>query len=255
MTNLSVNERRLLDVWREVSALPRPDKEVALLAAVTDRTSEQCARLSIAERDRRLMSLHERTFGGRYYCETRCIACGMQMAFSFAAADLGCEPAVVDTESLTLTEGRTVVKLHLPTSADLAASLSCVNPVGALFARCVKIRSSPAHKLTRIDLPMSLRRSAIERLVALDVHADLMFELECPSCEHDNKVMFDPVVALFSQAEQCLQIATPARSARSTSRSTEQTHRSPGSSIGDFLERLVRRHVVDAVVHPLRGEG
>ena len=227
--------------------------EVALLAAVTERAPEQCARLPIGERDRRLMVLHERTFGRRYECETRCISCGMGMAFSFVAADLGLEPVLVDAESLTLTEGRIVVKLHLPTSGDLAASLSHANPAAALFARCVKVQHSPAHKLTGLELPASLRQSVIERLAALDVHADLMFELECPSCEHDNKVMFDPVVALFSQAAQFLPVAPPRGAPRGTPKATAQPQSGPGSSIGDFLERLVRRHVVDAIVHPLHG--
>ena len=256
MTNLYVDERRLLDVWREVSALSRPDKEVALLAAVTEQLPEQCARLPIGERDRRLMLLHERTFGGRYDCETRCTSCGMHMAFSFVAGDLSLQPAVVDAESLTLTEGRIVVKLHLPTSADLSASLSHAHPAAALFARCVKVQSSPTHTVAQMrttDLPVSLRQSAIERLAALDLHADLMFELECPSCEHDNKVMFDPVVALFSQAAQFLPVALPRRVSRGASRGRVSVQRYPGSSIGDFLERLVRRHLVDAVVHPLGG--
>lgn len=251
MTNLYLDERRLLDVWREVSALSRPEKEVALLAAVTDRAPEHCARLPIGERDRRLMLLHERTFGGRYDCETRCTSCGIRMAFSFAAADLGLEPTVVDEESLTLTEGRIVVKLYLPTSADLAASLSHANPVAALFARCVKMQSSPAHKLTRMDLPVSLRQCAIERLAALDLHADLMFELECPSCEHDNKVMFDPVAALFSQAAQFLPVANARPIAHRGATVTVESRSRPGSSVSEFLERLVWRHRMDAVVHIL----
>ena len=254
MTNLYVDERRLLDVWREVSVLSRPEKEVALLAAVTEQSPEQCARLPVGERDRRLILLHERTFGGRYDCETRCTSCGMHLAFSFVAGDLGLQPAVVDAESLTLTEGRIVVTLHLPSSADIAASVRRAHPAAALFARCVKVHSSPTHTVAQMrttDLPVSLRQSAIERLAALDPHADFMFELECPSCEHDNKVMFDPVVALFSQAAQFLPVVPPRRGARGTPKVGVRVQGGPGASIGDFLERLVRRHVVEAVVHPL----
>ncbi len=245
-----MDERRLLDVWPEIAALPRPTREVALLAAVTDQSPDQCARLPIGERDRRLMLLHERTFGGRYDCETRCTVCGMPMAFSFAAGELGLEPTLVDAESLMLTEGRIVVKLRLPNSADIAASLTSAHPGAALFARCVKVQSSPAHKVGQMrttDLPVSLRQSAIERLAALDLHADLMFELECPSCDHDNKVMFDPVAALSSQAAQL----SPVTSA--THRGPDVRFESPPrSSVSEFLERLVWRHRVDAVVHTLR---
>lgn len=235
--------------------LSRPEKEVALLAAVTEQTAEQCARLHVGERDRRLMLLHERTFGGRYDCETRCASCGLRMAFSFVAGELGLEPAAVDAEALTLTEGRIVVKLRLPTSVDVAASLTAAHPAAALLARCVKVQSSPAHKVGQMrtnDLPISLRQSAIERLAALDPHADLMFELECPSCSHDNKVMFDPVAALFTQAEQFLP-APPRRTPRTASKATVQKQNGPGPSIADFLERIVRRHLVDATVHPLIG--
>ncbi len=252
--NLYVDERRLLDVWNEVTSLPRPEKEVALIAAVTEQTPEHCARLAIGERDRRLMVLHERTFGGRYDCETRCTSCGMPMAFSFAAGDVDMAPTVVDVDALTLTEGRIVVKLRLPTSADLSVSMATANPAAALFARCVKVQSSPAHKVGQmrtVDLPASLRHSAIERLAALDPHADLLFALECPSCEHDNKVMFDPVVALFRQAEQFLPVPEASQPARRGLTATKSKARGPGSSVAEFLDRLAWRHSVDAVVHAL----
>jgi hypothetical protein len=246
-----LDERRLLDVWATAAQLARPQKEVSIVAGVTGQTADQAARLSIGERDRLLMLLHERTFGGRYDCEARCSVCGMGMAFSFAASDLGLDRPEVDAESLILTEGRVVVKLKLPTSADLATCLTNQNPAAALFARCVKVQSSPAHKLAQMqpnDLPVSLRQSAIERLAALDPHADLLFELECPSCETDNKVMFDPVVALMRQAEQFLP-SVPA-----TTKAVPDVQNGPGASISDFLDRLVHRHRVNAIVHQLRLE-
>ncbi|MGV3707757.1 MAG: hypothetical protein ACO1Q7_02880 [Gemmatimonas sp.] len=244
-----LDERRLLDVWSAAATLARPQQEVSIVAGVTGQTTDQASRLTIGERDRLLMLLHERTFGGRYDCEARCMSCGMGMAFSFAASDLGLNGGELDAESLVLTEGRVVVKLKLPTSADLAACLTHERPAAALFARCVKVQSSPAHRLAQMspnDLPASLRQSAIERLAALDPHADLLFELECQSCETDNKVMFDPVVALMRQAEEFLP-AVPV-----TTRAVPEFQNGPGASISDFLERLVHRHRVNAIVHQLR---
>lgn len=246
--NLLVSDgRRLPDVTRDVAARRRPDKDVALLAALTDQSLEQCARLAIGERDRQLMLWHERTFGGRYDCEACCTHCQAQMSFSFTASDVGLELRQLDVDALMLTEGRIVVKLRSPTSADLAACLSNAKPAAALFARCVKVQSSPVHRVGQMrtnDLPASLRQSAIERLAAVDPQADLVFELECPSCTRDNKVMFDPVAALLHQA---------ASSAPVVHRATLQTMQNgPGGALSDFLERLVERHCHESAVHVLR---
>lgn len=247
MNQGTIDERRLLDVWERVAVLARPGKEVAIVAAVTGDPAEQCARLPVGDRDRVLMSLHARIFGNRYDCETRCPVCGAQMGFEFASGDLALDPVIVDSESLTLTEGRVVVKLRLPSSADIAACVSSDHPAERLFRRCVKVQSSPAHSRGQMrtgNLPASLRQSAIERLAALDPYADLMFELECPSCAHDAKVMFDPVVALLAQAGQ---------DASFMHKATQQDVQGGPSAAGaDFLERLMRRHMYDATVHPLR---
>lgn len=249
MNLLVSNGQRLPDVLRELAALARPSKEVAVLATVSNQSTDKCARFAIGERDRMLMEVHERTFGGRYDCEARCTSCQSQMAFSFTASDVGLGPRDVDAESLLLTQGRIVVKLRLPNSADVAAALTNTNPAAALFSRCVKVQSSPAHKIGEMrtnDLPASLRQSAIERLAALDPQADLVFELECPSCAMDTKVMFDPVAALMHQA---------ASDAPVTHRATLQTLQSgPGSAPADFLERLVQRHQHESAVHTLRIE-
>jgi len=95
------------------------------------------------------------------------------------------------------------------------------------------------------NLPASLRQSAIERLAALDPLADWLFELECPTCNHDAKVMFDPGVALLAQAGQD---ASPMHRA-----ALADVPGGPGATGADFLERLMRRHMYDATVHPLTG--
>lgn len=249
MTLLVMDGRRLPAVSKELATLARPEKEVALLATVTDQSPEKCARFAVGERDRLLMLLHERTFGGRYDCEARCTSCHAYMAFSFTASDIGLEPRELDADSLILTEGRIVVKLRVPNSADITASLVAANPTSALFARCVKVQSSPAHRIGEMrtnDLPASLRQSAIERLAALDPQADLVFELECPSCERESKVLFDPVAALLHQAAS----ETPL-----VHRATLQTMQNgPGAALSDFLERLVQRHRHESAVHTLRME-
>lgn len=247
MTLIVSDGRRLPEVTKDVAALDRPGKEVALLAALTDQSIEQCTRLAIGERDRLLMLVHESTFGGRYDCEARCTYCQAHMAFSFNASDVGLAPRELDSEALILTEGRIVVKLRSPTSADLAVCLSNANPAAALFARCVKVQSSPVHRIGQMrtnDLPASLRQSAIERLAAVDPQADLVFELECPSCSRDSKVMFDPVAALFHQAASSTPLVHRA--------TLQAVQNGPGGALSDFLARLVQRHQHESAVHSLR---
>lgn len=247
MIHAVLDERKLLEVWDRVALLARPGKEVAILSAITGESAERCARLPVGTRDRTLMQLHDRVFGDQYNCEARCQSCGSRMAFSFTSTDLGLEPPVeVDADSLILTEGRIVVRLRLPNSADVAACVTANNPAAALFSRCVKVQSSPSHKVGEMrtsNLPSSLRHSSIERLAALDPYADLMFELECPSCAHQARVMFDPVVALLHEAGQDASFMHRA--------TLQEVQSGPGANSSDFLERLMRRHMYDATVHPL----
>lgn len=246
--NLAVLDgRQRLDVFDRVAVLARPGKEVALVAAVTGETTDKCARLPVGERDRLLMALYTQLFSDRYECEVRCTECQSLMGFSFSESDLGINAPAVDVDSLMLTEGRVVIRLRLPHSSDIAACLDAPNPAAALFTKCVKVQSSPAHKIGQIrtdNLPASLRQSAIERLAALDPYADLMFELECPSCGHTEKVMFDPVIALLVRARQDASFTRKA--------TLHDVQGGPGSSGADFLERLIRRHTYDATVHPLK---
>src|SRR5690349_16068962 len=122
--NLAVlHERELLDVWDRVAVLARPGKEVALVAAATGESPEKCARLPVGERDRLIMALHAQTFGERYDLESRCPQCQSRMGFSFSENDLALAPPEVDVDSLILTEGRIVIKLHIPHSNDIAACL------------------------------------------------------------------------------------------------------------------------------------
>lgn len=242
MHTITIDERRLLHLWDDAAPLARPWKEVNVLAHASNRTPEQCARLSIGERDRLLMELHDRLFGQRYDGETQCGQCGEAMAFGFTADELALRSPDVDREALMLTEGRITVRIHLPTSADVAACLDDPNPAMRLFIRCVRVLSSPAHRMGKMgarELPLSLRQSIVERMAALDPGADLVFEMECPACGYDSKVLFDPVAALF-QEHTGHRIAS------------QSVQSGPGSATTEYLERVMARHRSEQVVFRLQ---
>lgn len=242
MHTITIDERRLLHLWDDAAPLARPWKEVNVLAHASNRTPELCARLSIGERDRLLMELHDRLFGQRYDGETECSQCGAAMAFGFTADDVPLQQPEADGEALMLTEGRITVRIHLPTSADVAECLEDPNPAMRLFIRCVRVLSSPAHRMGKMgarELPLSLRQSIVERMAALDPGADLVFELACPACGHDAKVLFDPVAALF-QEHTGHRIAS------------QSVQSGPGAGTTDYLDRLIARHRSEQVVFRLQ---
>src|SRR5512139_1477437 len=101
-----LDDAALLAAWERTLRLTRPWREVALLSAVTGAPAEELARLPVGERDRRLLLLRERAFGGRLECESSCPACGARLEFELEAESLRLPTGDVPASALRISDDR-----------------------------------------------------------------------------------------------------------------------------------------------------
>src|SRR5689334_20303944 len=123
----------LLSAWEQGLGQASFRRALILLSvACPELSAEQLARLSIGQRDGRLLELRERTFGEQLVSVATCSACGEQMEAAFSTADVrlaasaeaertpsACESA--GPEILSLSRDGYDVSFRLPDSTDLAA--------------------------------------------------------------------------------------------------------------------------------------
>ena len=185
----------ILNIWESGAASPPVERALLLLsAACDDLTHEQLARLSVGERDARLLTLREQIFGRQLDGLANCPACGERAAFQFTGADVQIAPDDRQTENLTVTHGDFQVIFRLPNSSDLA-ELSSQASVAAnrleLVAGCLLSVRHLGEAISVGQLPEEVIVAIAERMSKADPQADIQLALTCPRCGHNWIALFD----------------------------------------------------------------
>jgi hypothetical protein len=119
---MAVSSAQLLAAWERGLNQPPARRVLTLLNADDDGgTFEALARLSIGERDRRLLCLREQMFGPHLNAIAECPACGESLEVDFNIADVRVEPNEPASEPFTLEHEGYVVAFRLPASLDLGS--------------------------------------------------------------------------------------------------------------------------------------
>ena len=193
----------LLEVWEAgLDRQPVNRGLVILAAACPEFQPLELARMSIGERDARLLTLREMIFGSIMDCLITCPECDEPLEMSFKVADIRVEPkealeALHDTQSLGL-KGYKIL-FHLPSSLDLLAMVGAKDEEGgrdALIESCIEEVSLEGSKVALNQVPREITSSLEDRMVELDPQADVYFDLSCPSCGHQWQSVFD-VLSFF----------------------------------------------------------
>jgi uncharacterized protein (UPF0212 family) len=186
MRALSASE--LLSVWELGSRQLPLERAFTMLAVVCPEiSSESLARLTIGQRDARLLALREMTFGSEIRGVTDCPECGETIELTFNSSDF---LPLNETESpaeLAVKSNGSEVRFRLPIGADLLA----VRSAEQLLERCLL---SGGDKLTE-----NIRVAVAERMSNADPMADIHLALNCPNCEHKWAAPFDIVAFLWRE--------------------------------------------------------
>jgi len=110
----------LLSVWESGLGQEPFERGLALLASATpSQKTEELAQLSVGQRDERLLTLREWTFGSQMACELHCPACGERLEMSIGVADIRVDGEAACHEPLSLKLDDYDLRFRLPDSRHL----------------------------------------------------------------------------------------------------------------------------------------
>jgi hypothetical protein len=196
----------LLAAWEQGVGQPPFRRALVLLAAARpDCSIEQLARLSIGQRDARLLELRERTFGSRLVSVAPCADCGEQLEFTFEANEIRAAPPVDSTpqpsavegagpQALSLSLNGYDISFRLPASTDLEAIAEIAEPAAAqrvVLRRCIEAATFDGAAVSFSDLPADLLAVVAARMEEADPQANVQLNLTCVRCGKQWQAVFD----------------------------------------------------------------
>ncbi|MFL6255538.1 MAG: phage baseplate protein [Pyrinomonadaceae bacterium] len=200
----ALSTRELLDVW-ERGLTRRPERWALLLleAASPESSPEELERLSVGERDARLLRLREWAFGSGFTSLAACPACAEQLELSFAAEDVRALPPTA-TGPFRLSVAKHELEFRLPDSLDLLA-VSAQTDVDAarheLFERCLAFARSGGAEVSSASLPPEVLDAVSEEMDTLDPQGNVRLNVNCPRCGHGWQALFDICSYLRSELD------------------------------------------------------
>jgi hypothetical protein len=206
MRALSASEQ--LRVWERGRRQTSARRCLILLAAASPESSpDELARLSVGQRDARLLTLREWMFGARIESVVACPECAERLELVFDAADIRAkseaENAAPGATYLLRLDGYEV-RFRPPNSSDLEAVAECRADAARdqLLARCaLETKRGGAKKRGANQLPLKLANALVERMAQIDPQANVQLSLTCPACRNAWSATFDIASFLWSEIE------------------------------------------------------
>jgi len=204
MRPISANE--LLAAWEQGLAQAPVQQALTLLAAASDEGQlEALAKLSVGERDARLLTLREWAFGSQLNSLVACPGCSEQLEFSFDANDIrvtAASSASGPEGDLSVSVGDYQVSFRLPNSFDLYAILDSQDVAESrrrLLQRCLLTAHHRGKKKSAKQLPAPVVDAMARRMAQVDPQATVELALSCPECSHRWRATFDIVSFFWSE--------------------------------------------------------
>lgn len=195
--------QEILAAWEAGWGRPPTERALALLASACPETSrDELAALPVGERDGRLLTLREWTFGPALTSLATCPACSESLELRFDVADVRVPPPPpADEGVLSVKAHGYEVTFRLPGSADLAALEGVEDRRRQLLCSCVLGARRKGRKQAFRRLPARVLDAVVERMSEADPQADVHTELACPDCGHSWQAVFDVVTFFWEEIE------------------------------------------------------
>ena len=201
MRTLSAPE--LLDVWERGNAQSSVNRALSLLsAACPEASADSLTKLNIGERDARLLTLREWTFGSQLIGIATCPDCRERLEMTFDVADIQATPEFEPTGELTIDVAGYDVRFRLPNSLDIDAIADHKDVDVAreeLLESCILAVHQNGKEISPDHLPASLVEAIVDRMAEADHQADVQLALSCPLCGHQWQAPFDIVSFFWSE--------------------------------------------------------
>jgi hypothetical protein len=190
----ALSAAELLTVWERGLSLSPSERALDLLAtACPESSAVELSVLSVGQRDARLLSLRELTFGSELLALMNCPACDSQLQLTFDLADIRMagEDKTAETRSLSLNNYD--IRFRLPNSLDLGA-LAAAESAGPgatlLLKRCVLSARHQGAEVDVEELPDEILDAIDLQMDHADPQADVQLSPECLQCKHRWQVPF-----------------------------------------------------------------
>ncbi len=196
---------QLLGVWEGGLGQANGRRALALLVAACPETStDTLASLSIGQRDVRLLTLREWTFGSQIIGLVTCRGCGREIELEFNVADVRGDSDAEIAPGLSLTVAGYELHLRLPNSLDLDAVAGQVDTAQgerSIFERCLLAAHRDGELVSAERLPAEVINTVSERMAQCDPQADIQLSVCCPLCGHQWSELFDIVSFFWSEID------------------------------------------------------
>jgi hypothetical protein len=202
----ALSAAELLSVWERGLAQPPHERALSLLAMACPESSfDELSVLSVGERDARLLTLREWTFGSDLSGLMTCPACGNRLELAFHLADIRVETGGdQQTDAHTLHLNDYAIRFRLPNSLDLAA-LAGSESVAAgekfLLRRCLLSARHHDAEVRVEELPIEILDAVAAAMDAADPQANVQLQPECVQCGHRWQTAFDIEAFLWAEIQ------------------------------------------------------
>jgi len=195
----------LLSVWERGVDQPPVARALLLLAAAWHETPlDALADLEVGGRDRRLLELRRRLFGGRLVGLAGCPGCGERLEVELAVDDLAAPEPAGGLQVVACELAGYRLRARLPTSNDLLAALGEPDRGAArarLLERCLLTAERDHAAVPASALPQEVAAALAARMAEADPQADMRLALDCPACGRSWQEPFDIAGFLWSEVD------------------------------------------------------
>ena len=193
----------IVQIWEWGQDKHPADRALALLRrAAPELAPEQLQRLTIGQRNSRLLLLRELLLGPALKGLATCEACGEALEFSIDVESIRQpEPdgQVFDLEADGLT-----LRFRPLNSLDLASivGLTSISEARLHLIECCLIEATrDGQTLTASELPESTLAALVDAMTGHDPQAEIRFQLTCAACGHRWSALLDIVSFLWSELD------------------------------------------------------
>jgi hypothetical protein len=194
----------LLIAWERGARQPTAARALLLLVLACPEVSPQAlARLSIGERNARLLCLREQLFGSLLDSLASCPACCLQVGIRLRVADLQATSQLSEA-TMSLDVGEYHVRFRVPNSEDVLSVLNSQDATAGrrqLIQRCLLEVRAGEQGIAAAALPLTVMEAVAQRMAEADPQADLQWVMRCPSCGHGWSARFDTAAYLWAEID------------------------------------------------------
>jgi hypothetical protein len=197
----------LLEVWEYSLNQTLLQKTLHLLSlACPDIDSDSIAKLSIGERDSRLLLFREWMFGSRLSNVADCPRCSERSEWEINIGDIRLQSShnQISSKEFTFEVDDFRIRFRLPNSVDISEvivnSAEETDPL-TLLSRCI-LEAHCKDKAFSVDnLPDHVLKALNHRMEEEDPQADIKMTLTCPYCSHKWDAQFDIASYLWTEID------------------------------------------------------